>query len=108
MVKQHQLVIILPEDMADIPVRVINNPDSMELVLTTLPSDGTPAVRSERMERKYAFVWHHEDYIKVALDEICWIEASGSYSIIHLTRKRKLTVSCNLAAKFLIISVPNY
>ncbi len=41
MVKQHQLVIILPEDMADIPVRVINNPDSMELVLTTLPSDGT-------------------------------------------------------------------
>lgn len=48
MVKQHQLVIILPEDMADIPVRIINNPDSMELVLTTLPSDGTPAVRSER------------------------------------------------------------
>lgn len=70
MVKQHQLVIILPEDMADIPVRVINNPDSMELVLTTLPSDGIPAVRSERMERKYAFVWHHEDYIKVALDAI--------------------------------------
>ena len=70
MVKQLQLVIILPESMADIPVRVISNPDSMELVLSTLPSDGTPPERSERVERKHAFVWHHEDYIKVALDEI--------------------------------------
>jgi len=48
----------------------------MELVLTTLPSDGTPPVYSERMERKYAFVWHHEDYIKVALNEICRIETA--------------------------------
>lgn len=96
--KQH-LVIILPECMAELPVRIIRGSNIKELILNIRSSDDEPVCmeNTEHTERKYAFIWRKEDYLKVALDEIKWIEASGSYCVIHLTRKRDMTVSFNLA-----------
>lgn len=95
--KQH-LVITLPEALADLPIRLRRGAHCEEMLLDLLPSDAeTEVIRIDPAQRKYAFIWHREDYVKVALDEIQWIEADKSYSIIHLTGQRDLTVSFNLA-----------
>lgn len=91
--KQH-LVIILPECMAELPVRIIRSSSDKELILNIRSSEDEESVC---IKRKYAFIWRREDYLKVALDEIKWIEAAGSYCVIHLTRERNMTVSFNLA-----------
>lgn len=67
MKQKQQLAIILPEHMEDFP------------------------------ENKDVLIWRQNDYLKVSLDEIQWIEAAGSYSIAHLTCGRDLTISFNLS-----------
>ncbi|MEG0468091.1 MAG: LytTR family DNA-binding domain-containing protein, partial [Mucinivorans sp.] len=37
------------------------------------------------------------DYLKISLDELVWIEAAGSYSILHLLGGKSMTLSFNLA-----------
>lgn len=99
--KQKQLLeIILPESLSDLPVRIVRGPVCSELVLSLTVPEAVlkpEPVSADGSEQKYAFIWRQNDYLKVALDEILWIEADKSYSIIHLTGKRELTVSFNIA-----------
>lgn len=90
------LEIILPESLSDLPVRIVRGPGCKELVLGLTASDAE-FVSGNGFEQKYAFIWRQNDYLKVSLDEIVWIEADKSYSIIHLTGKREQTVSFNIA-----------
>ncbi len=95
--KQH-LVITLPESLADLPIRIIRDSDCEELDLNLLPLDTETEIRcTDPPEKKHAFIWRQHDYAKVALDEIQWIEADKSYSIVHLTDQREMVISFNLA-----------
>lgn len=89
------LEIILPESLSDLPVRIVRGPGCKELILGLTPSDAELDT-GNGSEQKYAFIWRQNDYLKVSLDEILWVEAEKSYSIIHLTGKRKQTVSFNM------------
>lgn len=95
MEKRQQLVILLPECMEDMPVKIVRKVGQKELIFNVQSLDGTPD--PECTEREYAFIWRHEDFLKVPLDDIERIEAAGSYSTIHLTDKRKLTVCFNIS-----------
>lgn len=98
MKQKHNLVITLPETLADLPIRIIRGSNCEELVLNLLPLDNeTEVICAEPPENKYAFIWRQNDYAKVALDEIKWVEADRSYSIIHLADKQDITISFNLA-----------
>lgn len=90
------LEIILPESLSDLPVRIVRGTGGRELVLSLTAPDAEP-VSGNGAEWKYAFIWRQNDYLKVSLDEILWIEADKSYSIIHLSGKRDMTVSFNIA-----------
>lgn len=90
------LEITLPESLSDLPVRIVRGTGGRELVLSLTASDAE-SISGDESERKYAFIWRQNDYLKVSLDEILWIEADKSYSIIHLSGKRELTVSFNIA-----------
>lgn len=94
-VKQY-LTIILPDELADLPVQVVRGVGCPQLVIETGVADER-LVCVEKQERKYAFIWQQNDYKKVALDEILWIEAVGSYTRIHLSGNQRLMVSFNLA-----------
>jgi len=96
MKKKLLLEIILPEALEDLPVRIVRGSGHKELVLGLAALD-TESVFNTEFEQKYAFIWRQNDYLKASLDEILWIEADKSYSIIHLTGKRDLTVSFNIA-----------
>jgi len=98
MKRKQRLVITLPEALAELPIRIIRGPNCEGPVLNLLPLDtGTEVIRDEPPEKKYAFIWRQNDYAKIALDEIKWVEADRSYSIIHLADKQDMTISFNLA-----------
>lgn len=96
MKQNRQLIISLPAGLSELPVRIVRTPDEEGIVFHILPKD-METVQVENTKKKYAFVWHQNDYTKVALDEILWIEADRSYSVLHLSGGRDMTVSFNLA-----------
>lgn len=96
MEQKHCLVIVLPEEMAELPIRIIKGKEvHNELVLKVVRLRDVP-VSDADMEKKYALVWHKNLYVKIMLDDILWIQADYGYSILRLKHGRNMTVSFNL------------
>ena len=54
------------------------------------------------------FVYFSEEYRRVLLDEILWVEASGSYCVIYMEDGAEITVSYPLDRVFnMICLLPN-
>ncbi len=92
--KPQQLLIVLPESLADIPVKIVKNMASKEIVVRIVPSEKDSA---EIEKCKYACIRRSDDHLFVPLDDIVWIKADGSYADLHLTDNQTLKVSFNLA-----------
>lgn len=97
MESNYQMTIILPEEMAELPVFVVQGSGAQRLVVNVNPADAG-VVFGEKPEEKYLFLQDYGKYLKIAFDDILWIEAEGSYSVFHLKGKRKIMVSTHLAA----------
>lgn len=91
----HCLVIVLPEEMAELPIRIVKGRIRNELVLKVLQLKDTPATVSCK-EKKYAMVWQKSSYVKILLDDILWIQADHGYSDLMLKNGETMTVSFNL------------
>lgn len=93
--KKKQITIVLPDCMTNTPVRVIRGNGCSEIIVDIHPVDEhlRPA---DPEDVKYALIWRNLGYVKVALDEIEWLEADGGYTILHLTGCRDFTVSSNM------------
>lgn len=91
-----ELVIILPEGMENAPVRIIRNEGVEELSVNVI-NLSKPRRYSSTTEIRHTLIWHQNEYERVSLNEIIWIEANGSYCQIHTTRKRTFTLSYPLA-----------
>lgn len=89
------LVIILPEHMEGLPVQIIRGTGYKHLVLSVEQEESISF--STTHEKRYAFIWHQNDYLKVALDDVLWIEAAGSYSVFHLAEGRTIMIAFHLA-----------
>lgn len=87
-----ELVVILPEGMENVPIRIIREEGVEELSIQVVSFSETRK-HAIQMEKRHAFVWHQNSYERVSLDEIMWIEANGSYCTIYATRKRSFTLS---------------
>lgn len=83
------VTISLPKSLAGFPVRIEVAPGCRDIAIRIAPETETNA--------KYAFVWNGQYNLKVAFDDILWVEASGSYSTLHLSDGRHMTVSFNLS-----------
>lgn len=94
--KKKQITIVLPDCMADMPVRVVRGNECSEIIVDIRPVDEC-LMPVEREEPKYALVWKHLGYVKVALDEIEWLEADRGYTVLHLTGGRSMIISFNLS-----------
>lgn len=97
MKEKQSLVIILPERLADLPIQIIRSSNHEQLLFGIHSEEGSNMNYANRFERKYVFIWQQNDYLKVSLDEILWIEADRSYSKIHLSKDRNMIISFNLA-----------
>lgn len=89
-----ELVIILPAGMENAPVRIIRNEGVEELRINVV---NLSEPRSSTTGIQHTLIWHQNEYERVSLNEIIWIEANGSYCRIHTTRKRTFTLSYPLA-----------
>lgn len=90
------LVIVLPEEMAELPIQIIKGKQvHNELVLKAVGLQDVP-VPDVGIKKKYALVWQKELYAKIMLDDILWIQADHGYSDLILKNGRKMTVSFNL------------
>lgn len=96
MAVKQQLVITLPACLADVPIRIVKNFLGKDMEIQLIPEDEKVEISRDETP-KYAFIRDREDFRKVALGDILWIEADGSYSIFHLADGSKQTVSFNLA-----------
>lgn len=107
MKQKQQLVITLPGHLADIPVRVIRDTNSEEIIISTHTEEEEEEtnVACTPPQKEYALIRQKDGYIKVALNEILCVEADGNYSIIRLTNGRALTVSFNLS--FILDRLPS-
>lgn len=92
--EKQTLVLTLPDNMEDVPVQIMRGSGQKHLVVS-LGQEGL--LSSSALEKRYAFIWRQNDYLKVALDDILWIEATGSYSVIHLADGQSMLVSFHLA-----------
>lgn len=90
------LVITLPSHLVGLPIQIIRSSGCQELICNVQPSENNIEYSSEK-ERKYVFVWRQNDYLKLTLDEIIWIEAEGSYTKLYLSDKRSMVISFHLA-----------
>lgn len=96
MKEKQLLVIILPEHMEELPVQIIRGAGYGNLVLSVEQEENVSF--STTNKRQYVFIWQQNDYLKVALNDILWIEAAGSYSIIHLAGGRTMMIAFHLGA----------
>lgn len=87
-----ELIIILPEGMEDMPVRIIRNEgiEELKISVVNMPERKRIPLPSER---QHTFIWHQNAYEHISLDDIMWIEANGSYCHLHATQKRTFTLS---------------
>lgn len=95
MSQKKQITIVLPDCVADMPVRIVRGTECSEIIVDIRSVDEN-WIQVEREETKYAFVWKHLGYIKVELDEIEWLEADRGYTILHLAGDHNMVVSFNL------------
>lgn len=94
--KKKQITIVLPDCMADVPVRVVRGNECSEIIVDIRPVDEY-LMPVEREETKYALVWKHVGFVKVALDEIEWLKADRGYTVLYLTGGRSIIVSFNMS-----------
>lgn len=90
------LVISLPAHLAELPIQIIRGSSYKELVCC-VQAEKNQIAFSDRIDQKYVFVWRQNDYLKLVLEEILWVEAEGSYSKLHLTGNRNMVISFHLA-----------
>lgn len=91
-----ELVIILPEEMENTPVRIIRKEGVEELSVNIISFSEKKRYYSTQ-EKQHTFIWHQNAYERVSLDDIMWIEANGSYCQIHTVSKKVFTLSYPLA-----------
>lgn len=91
-----ELVIILPESMENMPVRIIRDEATEELTVqvVTLP---TPDDSPPSTDKRHTAIWHQNQYENIPLNDILWVEANGSYCHVHITRNRKFLLSFPLS-----------
>jgi DNA-binding LytR/AlgR family response regulator len=94
---KQELVIILPEGMKDVPVRIVRDDQSDELNIEIVNLTETRKEKSPSTEKQHVLIWHQNEYEHLSLDAIMWIEANSSYCCIHATENRKFTMSYPLA-----------
>lgn len=93
--QKKQITIILPDCVADMPIHIVRGNECSEIILDIRPMDEhLKPVEQDKV--KYALIWKNHGYVKVALEEIEWLEADRGYTIIHLTKERNITVSFNM------------
>lgn len=91
------LIISLPAHLADLPIQIVRG-SGQGLVCSVQRMDEENNIEySVGEDKKYIFIWRQNDYLKLTLDEILWIEAEGSYSRVYLTGNRNMVISFNLA-----------
>lgn len=95
MTQKKQITIVLPDLVADIPVRIVKG--NSDEIIVDIREEDKGIINVERQELRNALVWKHLGYAKVELDEIEWLEADRGYTILHLTGNRNMTVSFNLS-----------
>lgn len=95
MKEKQRLVIILPNNMWELPVQIVRGSGCKKLVISVEPTEELSSTTA--YDKHYAFIWRQNDYLKISLDELIWIEAAGSYSTLHLLGGKTMTISFHLA-----------
>ncbi len=109
MKRQHQIEISLPEELINSTVvisfgnnhrRIVYSASESiiadELPIILCPKESNDVTLEEDL--LFAMIWKRDCYVKRKLDDIVWIEADGSYSIIHLIDGSQITVSYPLCS----------
>lgn len=109
MKRPHQIEISLPEEFVETPIvisfgnnhRVVYNTSdstkSSEYPIILSPNESNWASLDDE-DLLFVLIWKRDCYIKCKLNDIMWIEADGSYSIIHFTDGSQTTVSYPLCS----------
>lgn len=83
--ENQELVIILPENMENTPVRIIRNANEEELIIKFI----SQSPEDEREDcHLHVAILNHEHYEHISMKDISWIEATGSYCKIHTTKNK--------------------
>lgn len=90
--QNQELVIILPEGMENMPVRVVCDDRSTGITvrLISQPPNETTCPESEKL---HTAIYHQDRYEHVPMNEIQWIEANGSYCHVYTVKNKKITLS---------------
>lgn len=90
-----ELVIILPECMENMSVRIIYNENEAGLSAKVITRQANNETHRETMDLHTA-IYHQDRYEHLPMYEILWIEANGSYCHIHTANNKKITLSYSL------------
>lgn len=87
-----ELVIILPEGMEDMPIRIICDERELGLSVKVINQSVNYGAYPES-SKLHAAVYYQDRYEHLSMSEILWIEANGSYCHIHTAAHKRITLS---------------
>lgn len=90
--QNQELVIILPEEMKNIPVRIICGESAVGITVKVINPSQTDK-RCPESEGLHTAIYHQDRYEHVPMKDILWIEANGSYCHVHTANGKKITLS---------------
>ncbi len=95
MEEKQGIVIHIPESLSHLSVQILRNSNHSQLIFA-LQSESETYV--EDIKKKYVFVWRQQDYLKVQMEDLLWVEADKSYSCIHLKGFKTMIIASNLSS----------
>lgn len=105
---KHHLTIVLPEELADLPIHIVKESGAKQRIVLNLHSETANVSFVNSVIQSYALVWKQNSYVKVAFDDILWVKAERSYSVIRLVQKSEVIVSSNLAVIEKVLPAPDF
>lgn len=94
--QNQELIIILPEGMENMPVRVTCDNNAIGITINVFNSYGTKRSCSES-EGFHTAIFHQDRYEHILMKEILWFEADGSYCHLYTENGKKITLSYPLS-----------
>lgn len=87
-----ELVIILPERMENMKVRIISDEKEQGLSIKVVnqTADSDTCCESRNL---HTAIYRQDRYEHIPMNEILWIEANGSYCHVHTAQSKVITLS---------------
>lgn len=95
--KRHELLIVLPPELANMAIKVFWGQNELQCKIGISEDISWEQSVSSKMD-KYVFIWNNDHYTKIAFSDIIFLKADRSYCEIHYGNDEFILISFPLSS----------